>query len=60
MTNRERLILILELELYDEDVAEIISDELMSITDEDDISIAVICGNDKRLLAERLGKEAEE
>lgn len=60
MTNRERLILLLESDLYDEDIAEIISDELMSITDEDDISIAVICGNDKRLLAEWLGKEAEE
>lgn len=57
MTNRERLISLLESEYCDEDVADIISDELMNITDEDDISIAVICGNDKRLLAEWLGKE---
>ncbi|MBQ7792908.1 MAG: hypothetical protein IJ366_00470 [Clostridia bacterium] len=57
MTNRERLISLLESDLYDEDIADVISDELMSITDEDDISIAVICGNDKKLLAEWLGKE---
>ena len=59
MTNRERLILLLESEFCDEDIADIISDELMNITDEDDISIAVIFGNDKRLLAEWLGKEWE-
>lgn len=60
MTNRERLISLLESDYDDEAVAEIISDELMSITDEDDISIAVICGNDRKLLAEWLGQEVEE
>lgn len=59
MTNRESLILLLESDFDDEAIADVISDELMSITDEDDISIAVIYGNDKRLLAEWLGKEWE-
>ena len=41
-------------------VADIISDSLMEITDEDDCSVAVICGRDKELLTEWLGKECEE
>lgn len=60
MTNREALAFSLGFsEHSDEEVADIISDCLISITDDEDISVAVICGNDKRLLAEWLGKESE-
>jgi hypothetical protein len=61
MTNRERLALALGCSEYeDKDVADIISDSLMEITDEDDCSATVICGRDKELLTEWLGKECEE
>lgn len=61
MTNREQLAFAIGFSEYsDKDVADIISDTLMSITDEDDCSVAVICGNEKELLTEWLGKECEE
>lgn len=60
MTNRELLALaIANSEFTDKEVAEIISDRLMEITDEDDCSVAVICGKDRELLTEWLGKECE-
>lgn len=50
MTNREHLAAALGFSEYeDKDVADIISDSLMEITDEDDCSVAVICGRDKEL-----------
>lgn len=59
MTNRERLAFALSFAEYaDSEVADIISDFLMRITDDEDVSIAVICGKDKELLTEWLGKEA--
>lgn len=61
MTNREHLAVALGFSEYeDKDVADIISDSLMEITDEDDFSVAVICGRDKELLTEWLGKECKE
>lgn len=58
MTNREQLAWCLSFGDYsDSDVADIISDCLMAITDEDDRSIAVIFGDDKRQLEEWLGGE---
>ena len=61
MTNRERLAFVLGFSEYgDKEVADFISDSLMEITDEDDCSVAVICGRDKELLTEWLGKECEE
>ncbi len=61
MTNREQLALaIANSEFTDKEVAEIISDRLMKITDEDDYSVAVICGKDRELLTEWLGKECKE
>lgn len=60
MTNREYLAWVLDFGEYEnDDVAEIIADELESITDEDDCSLAVIYGDDKRRLAEWLGEEAQ-
>lgn len=60
MTNREQIAACMNCGDYsDKDVADAISDALMSITDEDDCSIAVICGNDKRLLTEWLGSDVE-
>ena len=56
MTNRERLAWALSYEEYsDGEIADIISDYLMEITDEDDCSIAVILGDEKKLLTEWLG-----
>lgn len=61
MTNREQLALALVCSEYeDKEVADIIADRLMEITDEDDCSVAVICGRDKELLTEWLGKESPE
>lgn len=61
MTNRERLAFVLGFSEYgDKEVADIIADSLMEITDEDDCSVAVICGRDKELLTEWLGKECKE
>ncbi len=61
MTNREQLAFALGYSEYeDKEVADIIADILMEITDEDDCSIAVICGSDKKLLTEWLGKECKE
>lgn len=61
MTNREQLAFALGFSEYeDKEVADIIADCLMGITDEDDCSVAVICGKDKELLTEWLGKECEE
>lgn len=60
MTNREQLALAIGRSEYtDKEVAEIISDRLMEITDEDDCSVAVICGEDRELLTEWLGKVSE-
>ena len=48
MTNREQLAWALGFSEYeDKEVADIISDSLMEIKDEDDCSVAVICGRDK-------------
>lgn len=45
MTNRECLASAIAFKEYaDSEVADIISDFLMGITDDEDISIAVICG----------------
>ena len=61
MTNREQLAWALGYSEYeDKEVADIIADRLMEITDEDDCSVAVICGKDKELLTEWLGKESPE
>lgn len=61
MTNREQLAWALDFSEYeDKEVADIIADRLMEITDEDDCSVAVICGKDKELLTEWLGKECAE
>ncbi len=61
MTNREQLAWALGFSEYeDKEVADIIADRLMEITDEDDCSVAVICGKDKELLTEWLGKECAE
>lgn len=61
MTNREQLAFVLGFSEYeDKDIADIISDSLMEITDEDDCSVAVICVKDKKLLTEWLGKECKE
>lgn len=61
MTNREQLAWALGCSEYeDKEVADIISDSLMEITDEDDCSVAVIFGRDKELLTEWLGKECKE
>ena len=61
MTNREWLAWAINYSEYeDKEVANIISDCLMGITDEDDCSVAVICGNEKKLLTEWLGKELDE
>lgn len=61
MTNREQLAWTLGFSEYeDKEVADIIADRLMEITDEDDCSVAVICGRDKELLTEWLGKECKE
>ena len=58
MTNREQLAWALGFSEYeDKEVADIIADRLMEITDEDDCSVAVICGKDKELLTEWLEKE---
>jgi hypothetical protein len=60
MTNREYLAFAIAFTEYaDSEVADIISDFLMEITDDEDTSIAVICGKDKELLTEWLGKEAD-
>ena len=60
MTNRERLAFAIAFTEYaDSEVADIISDCLMAITDDEDVSIAVICGKDKELLTEWLGKESD-
>ena len=59
MTNRERLALEIAFTEYaDSEVADIISDSLMEITDDEDVSIAVICGKYKELLTEWLGGES--
>lgn len=61
MTNREQLAWALGFSEYeDKEVADIIADRLMEITDEDDCSVAVICGKDKELLTEWLEKECKE
>ena len=61
MTNREWLAWALNFSDYqDKDIADMISDCLMEITDEEDRSLAVICGNEKELLTEWLGKECED
>lgn len=61
MTNREQLAWALGFSEYeDKEVADIIADRLMEITDEDDCSVAVICGREKELLTEWLGKECKE
>ncbi len=58
MTNRERLAFAIAFTEYtDSEVADIISDCFMKITDDEDVSVAVICGKDKELLTEWLGKE---
>lgn len=60
MTNREYLAAYISRSEYtDSEIADVISDALMSITDEEDCSIAVICGSDKKLLTEWLGSAAE-
>lgn len=60
MTNREQLAFCLSCGDYgNSDVAEIISDCLMAITDEDDCSIAVIFGDNRRRLEEWLGGESD-
>lgn len=59
MTNRDQLAWALSYRGYtDGKIADIISDYLMGITDEDDCSIAVILGDEKKLLTEWLGKES--
>ena len=61
MTNREWLAWALNYSEYeDKDVADMISDCLMEIKDEDDCSLAIICGNEKELLTEWLGKECDD
>lgn len=60
MTNREQLAWALSYGEYsDGEIADIISDFLMGITDDDDCSIAVMLKDEKKLLAEWLGKECE-
>lgn len=59
MTNREQLAASIGFSEYtDKEVAKHIADSLVSITDDEDCSIAVIYGNDLELLTEWLGKEA--
>lgn len=58
MTNREWFVWLLGNTEYDDEyIATAISDCLMEITDEDDCSIAVICGEDRELLTKWLGEE---
>lgn len=61
MTNREWLAWALNNSDYeDKEVADMISDCLMEITDEDDCSLAVIYGSEMELLTEWLGKECDD
>lgn len=60
MTNREWLAWLLGNTEYDDEyIATVISDYLMEITDEDDCSIAVICGKDRELLIKWLGEKMD-
>lgn len=60
MTNREWLAWLLGNTEYDDEyIATVISDYLMEITDEDDCSIAVICGKDRKLLIKWLGEKMD-
>ena len=61
MANREWLAWALNFSDYhDKDIADMISDCLMEIKDEDDISLAFIYGSKKELLTEWLGKECDD
>ena len=61
MTNREWLAWALNFSDYrDKDIADMISDCLMEIKDENDCPLAVICGSEKELLTEWLGKECDD
>lgn len=60
MTNREWIVWLLGNTEYDDEyITTAISDYLMEITDEDDCSIAVICGKDRELLIKWLGEKMD-
>lgn len=60
MTNREWLAHMLNNTEYEErEIADMISDALMEIRDDDDSPVAIIFGNKKKLLTEWLGKECD-
>lgn len=60
MTNREQLARMLDnAEYEDKEIADMISDALMEIRDDDDSPVAIIFGNKKKLLTEWLGKECD-